>query len=192
VKKLKDSVVFLRKIVEGGADESYGIEVAKLAGLPENVINRAREILEDLESKNTFDINKLSSCSMVSNNTKEIAADSIKNEEDKVISNAQNIDVNETNCNYNEEKILKIETQNSEYEETIKFLKSEIKELQESNKKHNKKHKDASNDNMQINFEVMEKENFIKEISDVDILNLNPMEAMNTLYKVVTDAKKLQ
>ncbi|NFG24231.1 DNA mismatch repair protein MutS [Clostridium botulinum] len=192
VKKLKDSVVFLRKIVEGGADESYGIEVAKLAGLPENVINRAREILEDLESKNTFDINKLSSCSMVSNNTKEIAADSIKNEEDKVISNAQNIDVNETNCNYNEEKILKIEAQNSEYEETIKFLKSEIKELQESNKKHNKKHKDASNDNMQINFEVMEKENFIKEISDVDILNLNPMEAMNTLYKVVTDAKKLQ
>ncbi len=192
VKKLKDSVVFLRKIVEGGADESYGIEVAKLAGLPENVINRAREILEDLESKNTFDINKLSSCSMVSNNTKEITADSIKNEEDKVISNAQNIDVNETNCNYNEEKILKIETQNSEYEETIKFLKSEIKELQESNKKHNKKHKDASNDNMQINFEVMEKENFIKEISDVDILNLNPMEAMNTLYKVVTDAKKLQ
>ncbi|MBN1074301.1 DNA mismatch repair protein MutS, partial [Clostridium botulinum] len=192
VKKLKDSVVFLRKIVEGGADESYGIEVAKLAGLPKNVINRAREILEDLESKNTFDINKLSSCSMVSNNTKEIAADSIKNEEDKVISNAQNIDVNETNCNYNEEKILKIETQNSEYEETIKFLKSEIKELQESNKKHNKKHKDASNDNMQINFEVMEKENFIKEISDVDILNLNPMEAMNTLYKVVTDAKKLQ
>ncbi|WP_252224047.1 MULTISPECIES: DNA mismatch repair protein MutS [unclassified Clostridium] len=193
VKKLKDSVVFLRKIVEGGADESYGIEVAKLAGLPENVINRAREILEDLECKNTFDINKVSSCSMVSNNTKEIAVDSTKNEEDKVISNAQNIDVNETSCkDTTKEKILRVETQNAEYEETIKSLKSEITKLQESNKKHNKKHKDVCNDNMQINFEVMEKENFIKELSEVDILNLNPMEAMNTLYRLVTDAKKLQ
>ncbi|WP_252247300.1 DNA mismatch repair protein MutS [Clostridium sp. ZBS4] len=193
VKKLKDSVVFLRKIVEGGADESYGIEVAKLAGLPENVINRAREILEDLECKNTFDINKVSSCSMVSNNTKEIAVDSTKNEEDKVISNAQNIDVNETSCkDTTKEKILRVETQNAEYEETIKSLKSKITKLQESNKKHNKKHKDVSNDNMQINFEVMEKENFIKELSEVDILNLNPMEAMNTLYRLVTDAKKLQ
>ncbi|WP_252250754.1 DNA mismatch repair protein MutS [Clostridium sp. ZBS13] len=193
VKKLKDSVVFLRKIVEGGADESYGIEVAKLAGLPENVINRAREILEDLECKNTFDINKVSSCSIVSNNTKEIAVDSTKNEEDKVISNAQNIDVNETSCkDTTKEKILRVETQNAEYEETIKSLKSEITKLQESNKKHNKKHKDVSNDNMQINFEVMEKENFIKELSEVDILNLNPMEAMNTLYRLVTDAKKLQ
>ncbi|WP_252236100.1 DNA mismatch repair protein MutS [Clostridium sp. CH2] len=193
VKKLKDSVVFLRKIVEGGADESYGIEVAKLAGLPENVINRAREILEDLECKNTFDINKVSSCSMVSNNTKEIAVDSTKNEEDKVIFNAQNIDVNETSCkDTTKEKILRVETQNAEYEETIKSLKSEITKLQESNKKHNKKHKDVSNDNMQINFEVMEKENFIKELSEVDILNLNPMEAMNTLYRLVTDAKKLQ
>ncbi|NFS29898.1 DNA mismatch repair protein MutS [Clostridium botulinum] len=193
VKKLKDSVVFLRKIVEGGADESYGIEVAKLAGLPENVINRAREILEDLECKNTFDINKVSSCSMVSNNTKEIAVDSTKNEEDKVISNAQNIDVNETSCkDTTKEKILRVETQNAEYEETIKSLKSEITKLQESNKKHNKKHKDVSNDNMQINFKVIEKENFIKELSEVDILNLNPMEAMNTLYRLVTDAKKLQ
>ncbi|WP_252235487.1 DNA mismatch repair protein MutS [Clostridium sp. ZS1] len=190
VKKLKDSVVFLRKIVEGGADESYGIEVAKLAGLPENVINRAREILEDLEGKNTFDINKVSSCSMVSNNTKEIAVDSTKNEEDKVISNAQNIDVNETSCKEaTKEKILRVETQNAEYEEAIKSLKSEITKLQESNKKHNKKHKDVSNDNMQINFEVMEKENFIKELGEVDILNLNPMEAMNTLYRLVTDAK---
>ncbi|MBN1055366.1 DNA mismatch repair protein MutS [Clostridium botulinum] len=193
VKKLKDSVVFLRKIVEGGADESYGIEVAKLAGLPENVINRAREILEDLEGKNTFDINKVSSCSMVSNNTKEIAVDSTKNTENKVISNVQNIDVNKTSCkDTTEEKILRVETQNAEYEEAIKSLKSEITKLQESNKKHNKKHKDVSNDNMQINFEVMEKENFIKELSEVDILNLNPMEAMNTLYRLVTDAKKLQ
>ena len=59
VKKMKDSVIFLRKIVEGGADESYGIEVAKLAGLPEDVINRAREILLGIEGENSFDIHKV-------------------------------------------------------------------------------------------------------------------------------------
>ena len=49
-KKKKDDIVFLRKIVPGGADQSYGIEVAKLAGVPQRVINRARKILEELES----------------------------------------------------------------------------------------------------------------------------------------------
>ena len=44
-------IVFLRKIVPGGADRSYGIEVAKLAGLPETVLKRAREILRELESQ---------------------------------------------------------------------------------------------------------------------------------------------
>ncbi len=49
-KKRKDEVVFLRKIVRGGAQSSYGIEVASLAGLPERVISRARAILAQLES----------------------------------------------------------------------------------------------------------------------------------------------
>lgn len=50
VKELNDNIVFLRKIVEGGADQSYGIEVAKIAGIPENVIKRAKDILKDLEN----------------------------------------------------------------------------------------------------------------------------------------------
>lgn len=48
-KKKKDDIIFLRKIVRGGADQSYGIEVAKLAGVPDRVIARARDILEELE-----------------------------------------------------------------------------------------------------------------------------------------------
>ena len=44
-------MIFLRKIVPGATDDSYGVEVAKLAGLPNAVINRAREILEELESQ---------------------------------------------------------------------------------------------------------------------------------------------
>ena len=48
-KKRGDGIVFLRKIVPGGADQSYGVEVAKLAGVPNRVVDRAREILGELE-----------------------------------------------------------------------------------------------------------------------------------------------
>ena len=48
VKEKGDDIVFLRKIVKGGADKSYGIQVAKLAGVPNPVINRAKEIVEEL------------------------------------------------------------------------------------------------------------------------------------------------
>ncbi|MBQ7756994.1 MAG: DNA mismatch repair protein MutS [Oscillospiraceae bacterium] len=47
-----DDIKFLRKIVPGGVDESYGIEVAKLAGLPQKVISRAKELLEQMEIEN--------------------------------------------------------------------------------------------------------------------------------------------
>jgi DNA mismatch repair protein MutS len=50
VKEAKGKVLFLRKLVSGGASRSYGIEVAKLAGLPPEVVGRAREILSNLES----------------------------------------------------------------------------------------------------------------------------------------------
>ncbi len=51
-KKRGDSITFLRKIVRGGTDDSYGIEVAKLAGVPSEVVKRAREILAGIESGN--------------------------------------------------------------------------------------------------------------------------------------------
>lgn len=50
-KKKGDELVFLRRIVEGAADQSYGIEVAKLAGVPKEIVKRADEILEEIESK---------------------------------------------------------------------------------------------------------------------------------------------
>ena len=49
-KKRGDSITFLRKIVRGGTDDSYGIEVAKLAGVPNEVVKRAKEILKEIES----------------------------------------------------------------------------------------------------------------------------------------------
>ena len=48
VKECGDDIVFLRKIIKGGADKSYGIQVAKLAGVPDMVIGRAKEIVEQL------------------------------------------------------------------------------------------------------------------------------------------------
>jgi DNA mismatch repair protein MutS len=49
IKEWNDQIIFLRRVVEGGADKSYGIQVARLAGLPEAVIRRAREVLANLE-----------------------------------------------------------------------------------------------------------------------------------------------
>lgn len=75
VKKRGDDITFLRRIIPGGADDSYGIEVAKLAGVPQSIINRAKEILKELESgqgetkiieKNTSDDMQLSLLSSAS------------------------------------------------------------------------------------------------------------------------------
>ena len=52
VKRKGEDIIFLRKIVEGGADESYGIEVAKLAGLPNKIIKRSKELLDEMKEEN--------------------------------------------------------------------------------------------------------------------------------------------
>ena len=49
VREYNDAVVFLRQIVDGAADQSYGIQVARLAGVPQQVLDRAKEILANLE-----------------------------------------------------------------------------------------------------------------------------------------------
>ncbi|MBR2468056.1 MAG: DNA mismatch repair protein MutS [Clostridia bacterium] len=69
VKEFNDSIIFLRKIVRGGANKSFGIEVAKLAGLPEDVITRAKNILHTLEEN---EINKNSSLTKLSENAESI------------------------------------------------------------------------------------------------------------------------
>lgn len=56
VKEDGEDIVFLRKIVKGGADKSYGIQVAKLAGVPEQVLVRAREIADQLENKDALSL----------------------------------------------------------------------------------------------------------------------------------------
>jgi DNA mismatch repair protein MutS len=52
VREWNDQIIFLRKIVPGGADKSYGIQVARLAGLPKEILDRAKDILSHLEKPN--------------------------------------------------------------------------------------------------------------------------------------------
>jgi DNA mismatch repair protein MutS len=56
VKELKDTVLFLRKLVKGGSAHSFGIHVAKMAGMPQIVIQRAQKMLKKLEQNHSSDV----------------------------------------------------------------------------------------------------------------------------------------
>ncbi len=85
VKEYNNSVIFLRKIVRGGANRSFGIEVASLAGLPEQVIERAREILHTLEQT---DINRNTQL------TQDEKAVAVNRKEKEILRVVKDIDVN--------------------------------------------------------------------------------------------------
>ncbi|SHH77115.1 DNA mismatch repair protein MutS [Clostridium grantii] len=138
VKKLKDDIVFLRKIIKGSADDSYGIEVAKLAGIPEQVTNRAKEILVILEKGGV--------------NTSEVSytiVDSINAKEEV-----------------------------SSIEVVKEKSKKNIKEVRQT-------------EQMQLGFADLEKEKLIAEISNIDIINLTPMDSLNKLYDIIKKAKTI-
>ena len=143
VKEMNDNIVFLRKIVKGGADQSYGIQVAKLAGIPDDVINRAKDILAHLEE--TESSNK---------QNKEIALDS-------------NIE------------------HSKEVAKDVKVEEVKVNEPVKQTKKHKKE------EAMQMDFESLAKDAFIKDVLNIDVLTLTPMDAMNKLYEVIKEAKKL-
>lgn len=126
VKEKGDDIVFLRKIVKGGADRSYGIQVAKLAGVPDMVIDRAKEIALNLSE---YDI----------------------------ASRVQ------------------------------EMLSGKEKKSQKDNKK--VKHYDEV-DLAQISiFDTVKDEDVLKELEAIDISNLTPMDALNTLYKLQNQLK---
>jgi DNA mismatch repair protein MutS len=77
VKEKGDDIVFLRKIVPGGADRSYGIQVAKLAGVPDAVIERAKVICEELEQANLNNIAKNLDVAVVSHKSRKKKPDEV-------------------------------------------------------------------------------------------------------------------
>jgi DNA mismatch repair protein MutS len=118
VKEQGDDIVFLRKIIRGGADKSYGIQVAKLAGVPDNVIARAKEILTELIQAD------------ISQKAKEIAQYDKKQPDEKYI-RRNDLEVNQMSL-----------------------------------------------------FDTANDDEILKEISELDIGNMTPIDALNTLYKL--------
>ncbi len=125
VKEQGDDIVFLRKIVAGGADKSYGIQVAKLAGVPDSVINRAKEILADLVDAD------------ISAKAKDIAklgAGSAKTK--KKMTKPDDVDLEQMTL-----------------------------------------------------FDAVKDDDIIEELKNIDLGNLTPIEALNTLYKLQNKVK---
>lgn len=83
VKEQGDDIVFLRKIIKGGADKSYGIQVAKLAGVPDQVITRAKELVEELSSAD------------ITMKAKEIAEASANVSQHKTVTRPDEVDLNQ-------------------------------------------------------------------------------------------------
>jgi DNA mismatch repair protein MutS len=125
VKERGDDIVFLRKIVKGGADKSYGIQVAKLAGVPDVVIERAKQLVEDLSDAD------------ISQKAKDIAQYS-----------------------------KKIEHINKEYRKVDDL---ELKQMSL--------------------FDTVKDDDIISDIKDLDIGNMTPIDALNTLYKLQNKIK---
>ncbi len=119
VKEKGDDIVFLRKIVKGGADKSYGIQVAKLAGVPESVIERAKELVEELSSAD------------ITATVKEIQAVGSK---------------------------TKAKTKSKRYDQV---------------------------DLDQISlFDTVSDEDILKELNEIDVSVLTPVDALNTIYRL--------
>ena len=120
-----DDIVFLRKIIKGGADKSYGIQVAKLAGVPDSVIDRAKEILQELVDND------------ISIKAKEIAEE----------------------------------------------IKAKSKQ-----KVRPKKYDEVDLEQMSL-FDTVKNDDIIDELRDIDISNLTPMDALNTIYRLQNKIK---
>lgn len=162
VKEINNEIVFLRKIICGGTDESYGIEVAKLAGIPTEVTNRAKEILSMLESENSSSDsdNKITSVQSVNK---------------VVVDNSKEVELLQATIKELKEKINNLESLNNEVAiDTCKKVKGKKQE-----------------NPMQMTFEDVEGKNLLKDIKELDILSMNPMEGFNKLYELVNKAKNL-
>ena len=125
VKEKGDDIVFLRKIIKGGADKSYGIQVAKLAGLPDLVIDRAKELLEQLTDSDI----------------------------------------------------------------TEKIQSIEAKAGQNAGKAKKVRHYDEVDLGQMSLFETVSDEDVLRELKEIDISNLTPLDALNTLYRLQTELK---
>lgn len=195
VKEDDDNIIFLRKIIPTGADKSYGIYVAKLAKLPDEVINRSREILSDLEKNHIYNsvaINKdsdkvlenINAIEIPSNNDTKLYIENIKELEKEILTLKEN--------SFKEEfESLKLEHESlvKNYED----IKSKNDKLNIENKDLCKKIKDNEANSQiavtQMSFDTIGDNNLKDEILNLDLLNMTPLDAINALYSLQKKAK---
>ena len=197
VKEDGDGIVFLRKIIPQGADKSYGIYVAQLAKLPEEVINRSKEILKDLEKNhinNSVTLNKDSFSNYVKmdrNNFDNayIKTDAIK--ENKINELEKELEKLSLNNFKNEYESLKIE-----HTELVKDYKNIKKDYDKLNKEY-KELSEKLDSNVvkesaitQISFDSINDVSLLDEIVSLDILSMTPLDAMNALFNLQKKAKE--
>ncbi|NCI22484.1 DNA mismatch repair protein MutS [Clostridium botulinum] len=180
VSELENEIVFLRKIIRGGADQSYGIEVAKLAGLPSPVINRAKEILQHIEGdKEENSLNIAPSKEYKSKDYIEVSKDTL-NTKNNLGSEIKHDTLSETNA----AAIV-------EDESTKEHLSSNKKQINCRINDEKSIKKEVAVDSFQINFEYIKRDKIIEEIKNIDILNMTPMEGFNKLYDIINKTKDI-
>ena len=95
VKENRSRVIFLRKIVRGGADKSYGIEVAKLAGLPKYILNRSKKILKEMEKKKELIEKKIKGMQLsLFDPQEEIEVEEEMTFADEIVEEIENLEIN--------------------------------------------------------------------------------------------------
>ena len=181
VRENSDGIVFLRKIIEGGADKSYGIYVAELAKLPNEVIERSKHILKDLEKNHIqYDLKLDNPKTYINGNVSESYDNFIEKEK------YDSLKVNYEDIKNSYDK--KEEKHNLE----ISTLRKELDKLKKENKTLKDRQVSEEACVTQMSFDSMYDNELVEDIKSLDILNMTPLDAMNALYNLHSKAKKLK
>ena len=202
VKDDGENIIFLRKIIDQAADKSYGIYVAKLAKLPDEVINRSSEILKDLEKNHIYNgyalnkganndenanLNKKNMCSNKRNSAFNLELEVKKLEESNLKNEYESLKLEKENLNKTYKKIKKdYDNLNDEYEKLKKeLLHSGLK----NDNSNNKACEEVAVSMDQISFDIVQDNNILEEIKNIDILSMTPLDAMNALFNLQKKVK---
>ena len=199
VKEDGNDVIFLRKIIPQAADKSYGIYVAKLAKLPDEVINRSSEILSDLEKNHVSNMSVLNALSSDNGNsefTQNVVniSDRVAEKiiyEDKSLEECKSL---KEECKSLKSEIGNLKTENDSLRNHNDSLNDKNKELEEKveslskklKEKQSKKSKkvEYSTSGVQISFGSMEKSKLEEEILSLNLMNMTPLDAMNKIFEL--------
>ena len=196
-----ENIIFLRKIVEQPADKSYGIYVAKLAKLPDQVIERSSEILSDLEKNHifngevltgNFDKDKIAKTNseVAITSTEYISKEVVKESHNEALYNApQDLFSFENELNKIENSNLKNEYDSLKLEHET--LLKEHKKMKKDYNKLNANYTKLKEEDSQISFgNITPNSEVLDELLNLDILNMNLIDCVNTLYNLQKKAKE--